>query len=221
MDNWREDKTTGRTHEPHDATLQLDGLGRRLADLSGEPVPPSGSEGPVFVDESGRRSKTFRRLGWVLATGCAAYAVTLVLAVLGGNASAPRLPVFGPEEKARSEQVEDAPAPDSTVHVPSDDVAEPDPGASDPDGPAGPGGAAPSAASVVVPAGNAKDPSASRPADPATASGGSGPVTEPVPTTPAAEPPVDPPPSPDPEPTAPTAPPAESPAPPVEEESTP
>ncbi|MFH9609348.1 hypothetical protein [Streptomyces sp. NPDC017448] len=218
MDNWREDTTTGRMHEPHDATLQLDGLGRRLADLSAEPAPPGGSDGPVFVDESGRRSKTLRRLGWVLATGCAAYAVTLVLAVLGGNASAPRLPVSGPEEKARAEQVEDVPAPDPTVHVPSDDVAEPEPGASDP---AGPGGAAPSATSVLVPAGNAKDPSASRSADPAAATGGSGPVTEQAPTTPAAEPPVDPPPPPGPEPTAPTAPPAESPAPPVEEESTP
>lgn len=220
MDNWREDTTTGRTHEPHDATLQLDGLGRRLADLSAEPAPPAASDGPVFVDESGRRSKTLRRLGWVLATGCAAYAVTLVLAVLGGNASAPRLPVSGPEEKARAEQVEDVPAPGPTVHVPSDDVAEPDPGASTQAGPGGSGGAAPSATSVVVPAGNAKDPSASRSADPATATGGSGPVTEQTPTTPAAEPPVEPPP-PGPEPTAPTAPPAESPAPPVEEESTP
>ncbi|MFD5350159.1 hypothetical protein ACFWJY_42050, partial [Streptomyces anulatus] len=93
MDNWREGQRTGHTHEPNDATIQLDGLGRQLAELPGEPAPPDGSDGPVFVDESGRRSKTYRRLGWVLASACVAYAVTLVLAVLGGNSSAPWLPL--------------------------------------------------------------------------------------------------------------------------------
>ncbi|NED05262.1 hypothetical protein G3I55_26790, partial [Streptomyces sp. SID6648] len=155
MDNWREGKRTGHTHEPNDATIQLDGLGRQLAELPGEPAPPDGSDGPVFVDESGRRSKTFRRLGWVLATVCAGYAVTLVFAVLGGNSSAPWLPLSGPKEKARAEQVEDLPEPgaDTVDDGLADDAPEPGPSASGSPsaGASGaPAGATPSATSVVV-----------------------------------------------------------------------
>lgn len=109
VDNWREGTRTGHTHEPNDVTIRLDGLGRQLADLPVEPSPPDPSDGPVFVDESGRRSKTYRRLGWLLATICAVYAVTLVAAVLGGNSSAPWLPITGQEEK-QGEEVEVRPA---------------------------------------------------------------------------------------------------------------
>ncbi|MGW7468835.1 hypothetical protein ACWGJT_30280, partial [Streptomyces xantholiticus] len=72
-------------------TIQLDGLGRKLRDLPIEPiVAPDSAEGPVFVDESGRRSKKFRRIGWVLAAACACYAITLVAAPGGGAPPAPR-----------------------------------------------------------------------------------------------------------------------------------
>ncbi|MFJ8753413.1 hypothetical protein ACIREO_29380 [Streptomyces sp. NPDC102441] len=110
MENWREGTRTGHTHEPNDVTVQLDGLGRQLSELPVEPSPPDPSDGPVFVDESGRRSKTYRRVGWVLAAICAVYAVTLVVAVLGGNSSAPWLPLSGQEEK-HAEEVEVRPAP--------------------------------------------------------------------------------------------------------------
>ncbi|MEV2261520.1 hypothetical protein OG473_25050 [Streptomyces anulatus] len=230
MDNWREGQRTGHTHEPNDATIQLDGLGRQLAELPGEPAPPDGSDGPVFVDESGRRSKTYRRLGWVLASVCVAYAVTLVLAVLGGNSSAPWLPLSGTEEKAKAEQAEEAPAPDETAGGPSGDTPEPGPDAS---GSAAaeesgePGDATPSATSVLMPAGSAADPSVSVSAAPsrstgAGGAGGSGGATKPDPTTSTAKPPVDPtPPSPEPEPSGPTTSPAETPDPPVQEESAP
>ncbi|MEU3700930.1 hypothetical protein AB0E82_01440 [Streptomyces anulatus] len=230
MDNWREGQRTGHTHEPNDATIQLDGLGRQLAELPGEPAPPDGSDGPVFVDESGRRSKTYRRLGWVLASVCVAYAVTLVLAVLGGNSSAPWLPLSGTEEKAKAEQAEEAPAPDDTADGPSGGTPEPGPGASGSaaaEESGAPGGATPSATSVLVPAGSAADPSVSVSADPsrstgAGGAGGSGGATKPDPTTPTAKPPVDPtPPSPEPEPSDPTTSPAETPDPPVQEESAP
>ncbi|MGW8490576.1 hypothetical protein [Streptomyces sp. NPDC055886] len=228
MDNWREGKRTGHTHEPNDATIQLDGLGRQLAELPGEPAPPDGSDGPVFVDESGRRSKTFRRLGWVLATVCAGYAVTLVFAVLGGNSSAPWLPLSGPKEEARAEQVEEVPAPSADAADDlSDDVAEPGPSASGSpasDVSGAPADVAPSATSVLVPAGSTGRPSASASADPSrpTGGGGAGGATKPAPTTSTAKPPVDPPPpSSEPEPTAPTVPPAENPDPPVQEESAP
>ncbi|MDX3058512.1 hypothetical protein PV394_25800 [Streptomyces sp. NE06-03E] len=115
MENWREGTRTGHTHEPNDVTVQLDGLGRQLSELPVEPSPPDPSDGPVFVDESGRRSKTYRRVGWVLAAICAVYAVTLVAAVLGGNSSAPWLPLSGQEEK-HAEEVEVRPAPsDATL----------------------------------------------------------------------------------------------------------
>ncbi|MFJ9109102.1 hypothetical protein [Streptomyces sp. NPDC102283] len=230
MDNWREGQRTGHTHEPNDATIQLDGLGRQLAELPGEPAPPDGSDGPVFVDESGRRGKTFRRLGWVLASVCVAYAVTLVLAVLGGNSSAPWLPLSGSEEKAKAEQAEEAPAPDDTAGGPSGDAPEPGPSASGPaavEASATPGDATPSATSVLVPAGSAGAPSAPVSAAPSrtTGTGGAGGAgaTKPDPTTSTAKPPVDPtPPSPEPEPSDPTtSAPAENPDQPVQEESAP
>ncbi|WP_128817608.1 hypothetical protein [Streptomyces sp. S063] len=233
MDNWREGMRTGHTHEPNDATIQLDGLGRQLAELPGEPAPPENSDGPVFVDESGRRSKTFRRLGWVLATVCTGYAVTLVFAVLGGNSSAPWLPLSGPKEAAKAEQVEDLPETGTVDDGLSDDGA-PEPGPSASGSPAAgvsgaPTGATPSATSVVVPAGSADRPSASVSADPSrpatgggSGGGGGGGATKPAPTTSAAEPPVHPTPPPaEPEPTEPTAPPVEDPEQPVQEESAP
>ncbi len=232
VDNWRESKRTGHTHEPNDATIQLDGLGRQLAELPGEPAPPDGSDGPVFVDESGRRSKTYRRLGWILATVCAGYAVALVLAVLGGNSSAPWLPLSGPREEAKAELVEELPEPSAEAAADlSDDAPEPGPSASGTPaaGASGaPAGATPSATSVIVPAGAAGRPSGSASADPtrpAVSGGGSGGggATKPAPTTSTAKPPVDPPPPPsEPEPpTEPTVPPAENPDPPVQEESAP
>ncbi|MFF9079411.1 hypothetical protein ACF1BR_06990 [Streptomyces rubiginosohelvolus] len=230
MDNWRESKRTGHTHEPNDATIQLDGLGRQLAELPGEPAPPDGSDGPVFVDESGRRSKTYRRLGWILATVCAGYAVALVFAVLGGNSSAPWLPLSGPREEAKAELVEELPEPSAEAAADlSDDAPEPGPSASGTPaaGASGaPTGATPSATSVIVPAGAAGRPSASVSADPtrpAESGGGGGGATKPAPSTSTAEPPVDPPPPPsEPEPpTEPTVPPAENPDPPVQEESAP
>lgn len=105
VETWREGARAGHTHEPNEVTIQLDGLGRQLSELLPEPGAPEGSEGPVFVDESGRRSKSLRRLGWVLAAICLGYAVTLVVAVLGGNSSAPFLPLSGQEEHRKTEEV--------------------------------------------------------------------------------------------------------------------
>ncbi|MFI6896024.1 hypothetical protein ACIBM4_18120 [Streptomyces sp. NPDC050256] len=105
METWREGARAGHTHEPNEVTIQLDGLGRQLSELLPEPSVPEGSDGPVFVDESGRRSKTLRRLGWVLAAICVGYAVTLVVALLGGNSTAPFLPLSGQEEHRKAEEV--------------------------------------------------------------------------------------------------------------------
>ncbi|MFI1397850.1 hypothetical protein [Streptomyces sp. NPDC020681] len=109
MENWREDAGIGHTHEPNEVTVQLDGIGRKLGELPAGPQrsdTQDGSDGPVFVDESGRRSKKFRRVGWVLAAACACYAVTLVAALIGGDSTAPLLPGFGQQDKERSGSVE-------------------------------------------------------------------------------------------------------------------
>ncbi|MGW2231477.1 hypothetical protein [Streptomyces formicae] len=55
------------------------------------------AEGPVFVDETGRRSRRYRRLGVVVGLACAVYAVIIVGTLLSGNSNAPWLPVRGPE----------------------------------------------------------------------------------------------------------------------------
>ncbi|THA72351.1 hypothetical protein E6P78_03550 [Streptomyces sp. A0958] len=114
MENWREGAHAGHTHEPNEVTIQLDGLGRQLSELLPEPSAPDGSDGPVFVDESGRRGKTLRRLGWVLAAVFVCYAVTLVIAVLGGNSSAPSLPISGHEDHQKTEEVQAPASPDAS-----------------------------------------------------------------------------------------------------------
>jgi hypothetical protein len=45
------------------------------------------AEGPVFVDNSGRRSKLLRRIGLFLGVGCLAYAVVLGAAFMGWGTS--------------------------------------------------------------------------------------------------------------------------------------
>ncbi|MFD9499087.1 hypothetical protein [Streptomyces sp. NPDC060035] len=210
VENWREGTRTGHTHEPNDVTVQLDGLGRQLSELPVEPTPPDSTDGPVFVDESGRRSKTYRRLGWVLAAICAVYAVTLVVAVLGGNSSAPWLPLSGQEEK-KSGEVEVQPAPtDRTGSVAESPGPTPSSTAS---GPAATAGATAIGGASAGPSSPGKGSSASAsivpPKDDDVA-------TQPAPGASASEtPPASPPPSTDP------GGPAESSPPPPEESSAP
>ncbi|MEV8333804.1 hypothetical protein OG501_25610 [Streptomyces niveus] len=103
-----------------DVTVELDGLGRQLSELPGRAADGTGipaaraadsSDGPVFVDASGRRSKKLRRLGWVLAIASACYAIALVAALIGGNSTAPLLQIPGVSDKRDSEKVEIQPPP--------------------------------------------------------------------------------------------------------------
>lgn len=126
VEKWRDGARIGHTHEPIDVTIELDGLGRQLSELpaGSRPAPesgparevrPDGSDGPVFVDESGRRSKKFRRAGWVVAVACACYAVMLGVAVIGGSSSAPWLQIPGLVDsggaKKKADKVEIQPGP--------------------------------------------------------------------------------------------------------------
>ncbi|MFE7644499.1 hypothetical protein [Streptomyces phaeoluteigriseus] len=47
----------------------------------------SAAEGPVFVDNSGRRSKLLRRIGVLMGVGCLVYAVVLGAAFMGWGTS--------------------------------------------------------------------------------------------------------------------------------------
>ncbi|MFE2939137.1 hypothetical protein ACFXKG_08765 [Streptomyces sp. NPDC059255] len=135
-------------------------------------------EGPVFVDESGRRSKKLRRAGWVVAIACACYAVTVVAALVGGDSSAPWLQIPGLADKKKPDTVQIQPAPSGS---PSEAATSGDPSASPTE--TGTGGAGPRTSETVT-TGTSGNP----------APGVSGSVKEPV----VSNSPVDPAPDPDP-----------------------
>jgi len=115
-DPWDPSGAAGNTHDPHEVTVQLDAVALRAdhrlvgqAD-GGAGGAADGSDGPVFVDESGRRSRRFRRIGIFVGIACAIYAVVIVATMLSGNSNAPWLPVPGQEGKEAG-QVETTPLP--------------------------------------------------------------------------------------------------------------
>ncbi|QXE36609.1 hypothetical protein KQY30_22680 [Streptomyces sp. GMY02] len=173
-------------------TVELDGVGRQLSELpTGShpaqepgPVPEAGpemSDRPVFVDETGRRGKTFRRAGWIVAIGCASYAVTLAVSMIGGNSTAPWLQIPGLADDRQPETVEIQPAPTvsgSAGESPATPGADPSPtGSNGGTVPRPSGTAGTDASGEPVPTMSL---SAKPPADPA---GGTGDDTEPDPGT--------------------------------------
>ncbi|GFH33852.1 hypothetical protein SCWH03_00520 [Streptomyces pacificus] len=101
--------------------MQIDSVEFRKLQAGGKPSeepPQEDADGPVFVDESGRRSKKFRRIGWVLALACAGYAVTLVVALIGGNSNAPSLLIPGQTED-KADTAEETPGPSETPTAPA------------------------------------------------------------------------------------------------------
>ncbi len=129
-DPWQEDPGTAEaTHDPHEVTVQLDavqiGAGGVLRRSPGAGAAPEAA--PVFVDESGRRNRLYRRIGLAVGLACAGYAVVMVATLLSGNSDAPWMPVPGQEEKP-SGQVGTTPRPSATDPVPSSGTSL-DPGA--------------------------------------------------------------------------------------------
>ncbi|MFE5212514.1 hypothetical protein [Streptomyces sp. NPDC056600] len=121
LKNWREDIRAGRsallsrpweskdraghTHDPNEVTVQLDGVGREIEEELEAVGPPNGAagagdaaDGPVFVDESGRRSRRYRRIGIGVGVACAVYAVVIAATLLSGNSNAPWMPLPGREQ---------------------------------------------------------------------------------------------------------------------------
>ncbi|WP_147481247.1 hypothetical protein [Streptomyces shenzhenensis] len=110
-------------HDPHEVTVQLDAV--QLGDVRLLPAEGArtargqdGSDRPVFVDESGRRSRRFRRLGMLVGVACAVYAVVIVVTLLSGSSDAPWLPVPGENDRPAG-QVDTSPRPTESVR-PSD-----------------------------------------------------------------------------------------------------
>ncbi|MFD8384380.1 hypothetical protein ACFV2X_38660 [Streptomyces sp. NPDC059679] len=58
-------------------------------------VRSAGSEGPVFVDSSGRRARLFRRVGVVAGIASVGYATVLAVAIMGGTPFAPETLIPG------------------------------------------------------------------------------------------------------------------------------
>ncbi|MEU3185970.1 hypothetical protein ABZ707_17465 [Streptomyces sp. NPDC006923] len=136
----------------------------------------------MFVDASGRRSKKFRRAGWVVALACACYAATVVAALMGGNSSAPWLQIpFADKQKpgADTVQVQPSATPGASAGTtPGAPAAGPTPTDSD-----GATASTPSAGATTDAPGK-PDPGASNSAQPPkTSTGGAG-GTEPDPGTP-------------------------------------
>lgn len=191
--------TDGEDRDAGEVTVQLDPLQGR---------PDGGdaaSDVPVFVDESGRRSRTFRRIGILVGTVCGAYAVIIVAALLSGNAGAPWLPLPVPgqgDDKPAAGKVDSTPAPDgsgtprpgrpgsglpagagATASVPGAASGKPGAGAA----PAASGSAAPSAGASAVKrpaASGSARPSAGPTASASAAPKPSSPVVAPTPSVP-------------------------------------
>lgn len=82
---------------------------------SGGPV--ARGSGPVFVDATGRRSRTWRRAGVITALVCSCYATTVVATLIGGDSSAPFLELPRAMGMTREEEPPPAPAPEAVGGV--------------------------------------------------------------------------------------------------------
>jgi hypothetical protein len=120
---WENAAEFGHTHDPHEVTVQLDGVGRQFEELlvrqAKEGSDAGAGDGPVFVDETGRRSRRYRRIGIVVGISCAVYAVVIVATLLSGNSDAPWLPVPGQQDEQPAGKVDTSPLPAESV-LPSD-----------------------------------------------------------------------------------------------------
>ncbi|MFF9115318.1 hypothetical protein ACF09Y_06785 [Streptomyces massasporeus] len=194
----------GQTHDPHEVTVQLDAvqLGEGFLRQAKESPGAEAADRPVFVDESGRRSRRYRRIGMAVALACGVYAVVIVATLLSGNSNAPWLPVPTKDDNPPAGRVDSPPltaesappgeAGDTGVTAPGSAPATggatapaPGPSAAAPGATAGPDrpgtSAKPSptatARTTPAPGGKATDPAPTKPADPPST-----PATDPTPT---------------------------------------
>ncbi|MFF1596651.1 hypothetical protein ACFVYV_03995 [Streptomyces mirabilis] len=188
--SWEQSGEPGHTHDPHEVTVQLDGVGRRKTEAwlvqqaKDAPGVQDGSDGPVFVDESGRRSRRFRRLGILVGIACAVYAVVIVATLLSGNSNAPWLPVPGQQDDTPAGKVDTSPLPTDSVSPSGSSSAAPGASASASDGTAPAPGVSPTPGASA----SATDPGTSADPKPSTSA-----TTRPKPSTSTTKDPVIPP----------------------------
>ncbi|MCT9007048.1 hypothetical protein [Streptomyces rhizosphaerihabitans] len=82
-------------------------------------------EGPVFVDESGRRRSWLRSMGWIVAVSCVCFATALTALVSGSDSAAPWLPLPNGARKAHK----DTSAADAASRVEERPTGTPSPSA--------------------------------------------------------------------------------------------
>jgi hypothetical protein len=172
-DPWEPAGESPQTHDPHEVTVQLDAVSlddARLRTAEGAPGGSDGSDGPVFVDESGRRSRRFRRLGIAVGIACAVYAVVIVVTLLSGSSDAPWLPVPGQKNDKPASQVDPTSRPAHSA-LPSGT------GAGD-----APAGSLPTASDGSTPSAHKSGASAAASADPAAPGKSAGPNPTPTKT---------------------------------------
>ncbi|MFE0388734.1 hypothetical protein ACFW1F_32350 [Streptomyces bungoensis] len=171
------------THDPHEVTVQMDAVqlgGIRLSPAAGTERPTGRDDGPVFVDESGRRSRRYRRLGMLLGLACAGYAVVILATLLSGSSDAPWIPVPHSEEEPAG-RVDEPPVPAESTRPSAGPSGSPDAGPSANDGTApapgagarttgSPAGTRPTAAGTSAGSAGGSSPATK----PATPSGGTG-----------------------------------------------
>ena len=116
-DPWGASVETGAgAADPDEVTVQLDGPAPQ-GEAGGKPgAGNDGSDRPVFVDESGRRSRRYRRFGMAVGIACAVYAVVIVITLLSGSSDAPWLPVPGQKDDAPAGKVDTSPQPAESGH---------------------------------------------------------------------------------------------------------
>ncbi|MER5949175.1 hypothetical protein ABT127_24300 [Streptomyces sp. NPDC001904] len=159
-------------------TIQLDGAGRLLGEMiaagrrPGDEIPIPGrgpgddKEVPVFVDDSGRRGRTFRRVGVAVGIACAVYAIVIVVTLFSGSSSAPMLPGLS-EDKQSADQV------DTSPRLPTGSASPAAPAGTTPD-PSASGTATDASGAPVDGASSSADTSADDPAAPGAATTGPG-----------------------------------------------
>ncbi|MFG2377256.1 hypothetical protein ACGFY9_38045 [Streptomyces sp. NPDC048504] len=103
--------TEGGAADPDEVTVQLDGPSRHAEAGGKSGTGNDASDRPVFVDESGRRSRRYRRFGMAVGIACAVYAVVIVITLLSGSSDAPWLPVPGQKDDAPAGKVDTSPLP--------------------------------------------------------------------------------------------------------------
>ncbi|MFD4986281.1 hypothetical protein [Streptomyces sp. NPDC058374] len=178
---------SAHVHDPFEVTIQMDGIGRALegarAPRGAHAKPPQEpADGPVFVDESGRRGRHLRRIGLACGIAFAGYAVVVVATLFSGNSSAPWLPLPGPEADRPVGTVDGPALPEESADAtgePVDPGEDATPAAGTSEAPAAPAGS--STGGSDRPAGTASGEPVT-PADPAPEETGAPPAPKPKPS---------------------------------------